>query len=93
MADDGRIRYTVTRMCGGKSIMLTPRTPIEVDLDTASECFSDILNKSNPEFIEIQWGDTPVTIYKNGSIFFYHLNDHVVCEGHSNDILRRLGLI
>lgn len=93
MADDGRIRYTVTRMCGGKSVMLTPRASVEVDLDKASECFSDILNKSNPEFIEIQWGETPVTIYKKGSIFFYHLNDQEVCEAHSNEILSRLGLI
>lgn len=45
------------------------------------------------EFVKIEWRTVPVTLYRTGSMLFYHLNDRDTAESYATEILTKLGLV
>ena len=85
-------RYAVVRLCGGMSIMLTPSCSVAILLDSAEETFGAI-ERAGDEFVKIKWKDVLITLYRNGSMLFYHLSDRRQAETYATEVLERLGLV
>ena len=86
------LKYGIVRMCEGKSLMLTPTEKICINMDRVENILS-ATSRFEDEFVKIDWNDTPVTIYSNGSMLFYHLTDKDVAESYATKILIALNFI
>ena len=86
-----RYKYGMVRLCEGKSIMLTPQDTVLIDMDRAQGTFRTVLRVEN-EFVKVEWNGTLVTMYRKGSMLFYHLDDRNTAERYATDILNTDGV-
>jgi hypothetical protein len=87
-----RPKYGMIRLCEGRSIMLTPRCSVEIDMDNAAKIIRPV-TRFEDEFIKVEWCGTLVTLYQKGSMLFYHLDDRDVAERYATAILTTLHLV
>ena len=87
-----RPKYGMVRLCEGRSIMLTPRCSILIDLDVVSRELSAV-SRFEDEYVKVGWNGVLVTLYRKGSMLFYHLDDRDVAERYATDILMALHLV
>jgi len=82
------MRYTVTRLCGGKALMVTPREPFVVDIVKAKAKLSKIseIKSSDEMILVIIWKGMEVSIYSNGKIMFHPLEDRSLAVSYANEI-------
>ncbi|MDY0293624.1 MAG: hypothetical protein RBQ77_03525 [Candidatus Methanomethylophilaceae archaeon] len=86
------MRFTVARLCGGKALMATPREPLEIDLDRAGEILADESSVRQKEdmILVLEWNGMETTLYPQGKIMFYPLEDRDLCIRYASDILNRI---
>ena len=66
------------RLCGGFSVMIRPDYDMGLDLLTL-DCFDDV-SKKNAIMLKFLWEGIEVTMYRDGSLIFYHFEDQDVAE-------------
>jgi len=83
------MRYTVTRLCGGKALMVAPRESVVIDLERAYGVLSEIgeMKGMDDMMIIMSWKGMEVTVYSQGKIMFHPLDDRDTAISHANDIL------
>lgn len=81
------MKFHVTMLCGGKSMMLTPSEAVAVDLTEAEKRVTDVV-KSSSEMLEFMYHDIKVTIYTSGNVFFYHFIDKPKAFEYAEEILK-----
>jgi hypothetical protein len=83
------MRYSVTRLCGGKALMVSPRDIIAVDMDRAYGILSGTAEmKSRDEMmIVMSWKGMEVTVYAQGKIMFHPLDDRDTAVSYANELL------
>lgn len=81
------MKFHVTMLCGGKSMMLTPSETVSVDLVEAEKKVTDVVKSSN-EMLEFMYHDIKITIYSSGNVFFYHFTDRPKAFEYAEEILK-----
>ncbi len=81
------MRYHITMLCGGQSMMLTPSDPPVFGMDRAKEVMGDSVLRSSDDMLEFMFRDVKITIYPNGSIMFYHFTDAEASYAYADEII------
>ncbi len=89
MADFSGLRFTVTRLCGGQDLLLTPDHKIPVDIDRVHSEMKSRYTK-NSQFVKFDWKDVCVTVYPAGSVMFFFFNDRVKAEKYARELLSEI---
>jgi ribonuclease HIII len=83
------MRFSVTRLCGGKALMAASREPTEIDMDKAADVLSEIgtVRSNDGMMLVLSWKDMEVTIYQQGKVMFHPLDDRNTAITYANEIL------
>ena len=86
------MRYSVTRLCGGKALMTAPRENIHIDLKNASSVLSRIgeIKSCDDMMLVFLWKEMEVTVYEQGKIMFHPLDDRNTAISYADEILGML---
>ncbi|MBQ3736096.1 MAG: hypothetical protein II855_04085 [Candidatus Methanomethylophilaceae archaeon] len=86
------MRFTVTRLCGGKALMAASKDEMELDMDKAERVMSERGPvKSKDEMMLVsQWNDMEVTVYPQGKVMFFPLADKEKAVEYATDIIERI---
>ncbi|WP_026069007.1 hypothetical protein [Methanomassiliicoccus luminyensis] len=68
-------------------MMLTPRTKIAVDMAHAADVLKDISNKTTEMLVQFDWKGVQITLYRSGSMHFYHFIDVPLGKRYAEEIL------
>ena len=80
------MKYHITMLCGGQSMMLSPSEKIEFDILEVSKEFEDVL-QATKDMVEFMYKDVKLTLYPNASIMFYHFTDSKVAHTYADEIM------
>lgn len=84
------MRYHITMLCGGKSMMLTPSDPPVFGMDHARGVMGDSVLRSSEDMLEFLFHDVKITIYTNGSLMFYHFTDAETSYAYADEIIAKI---
>ena len=86
------MRFTVTRLCGGKALRTASKDEMDRDMDRAEQVMSERGPvKSKDEMMLVsQWGEMEVTVYPQGKVMFYPLADKEKAVEYATDIIERI---
>ena len=80
------MKYHITMLCGGQSMMLSPSERPKFDILEVSKGLTDVLRASK-DMVEFMYRDVKLTLYPNASIMFYHFTDLEVAYSYADEIL------
>ncbi|MDD4244928.1 MAG: hypothetical protein PHI62_02005 [Candidatus Methanomethylophilaceae archaeon] len=88
------MRFTVTRLCGGKALMAASRELLDVDLEKAGAFISEegSVKKSDDLMMVADWRGMEVTIYPQGKVMFHPLSDRDTAIRYATEILLGAGI-
>ena len=89
MNDFSGLRFTVTRLCGGQDLMLTPDRKIPVDIERVHRETNSKYTK-NDQFVKFDWNGLCVTVYPAGSVLFFFFNNRPMAEEYARKILEEI---
>lgn len=89
MDDFSDLRFTVTRLCGGQDIMLTPDHKIPIDIERVHTEMHSKYTK-NSQFVKFDWNGLCITVYPAGSVLFFFFNDRRKAEEYARIILKEI---
>ncbi len=86
------MRFSVNRLCGGKALMLSSATDLNIDMDVAFNVLSDIgeIKDHDELMIVLTWNGMEVTFYPQGKIMFHPLSDTETAIGYAIDIIGKM---
>ena len=85
--DFSDLRFTVTRLCGGQDLVLTPNRKIPIDCDRVFLQMRSRYTRGAKDSARFDWNGLMVTVYPAGSIMFSFFNDRVTAERYARMIL------
>ncbi len=88
--DFSGLRFTVTRLCGGQDLVLTPDRKIPVDCNRVFVQMKSPYVRGARDSARFVWNDITVTIYPAGSIMFSFFNDRPNAEEYARQILSEI---
>ena len=84
------MKYHITMLCGGESMMLSPSEIYKLDLEDVVDKMDDGVLRSNKDMVEFMYDGVKLTLYTNGSIMFYHFTDTDVAYSYADEILEKI---
>ena len=87
------MKFTTARLCGGKALMAISADELDIDMDAAAE---KIISEGFPistkddMMITFQWNGMETTLYKQGKVMFFPLEDKQLCIKYATQILESL---
>ena len=73
------MKFTVTRLCGGKALMAASSEMMDIDLEGAAHKLSEdgFTKKKNEDdlMMILEWKGMEVTLYPQGKVMFYPLSE------------------
>jgi hypothetical protein len=86
------MRYSVTRLCGGKALMTAPRETVVIDIKKAAGILSGtgVMKSCDDMMLVVLWKGMDVTIYQQGKVMFYPLDDRDEAISYADEILGML---
>jgi len=83
------MRYSVTRLCGGKALMASPREQLDIDMECAAASLSAVgeIKSTDEMMIVLSWKEMEVTLYKQGKVMFHPLDDRNTAVSYADEIL------
>ena len=88
------MKFSVTRLCGGKALMAASADRMDIDLGHASEILSGegFVTKSLEDglMLVMDWNGMEVTLYPQGKIMFHPLSDKDTSVRYATDILEKV---
>ena len=86
------MRFTVTRLCGGKALMAASKDILDLDMSKAEEEMSSRgpIKSKDDMMIVSQWNDMEVTVYPQGTVMFFPLADKDRAVEYATDIIERI---
>jgi hypothetical protein len=87
------MRYSITRLCGGKALMAAPRDPMAIDLDHAAVVLGSagLVKAHDDMMLVMSWKGMEITLYSQGKIMFHPLDDRNTAILYADEILGMLG--
>jgi hypothetical protein len=89
MAPD-ELKFHAIGLCGGKSLMLSPEAKYAVSMSEAANCLPAVI-RSMSELIEFDYKGVRLTLYRTGSLMFYHMNVFETACCYAAEIYAMLG--
>ncbi len=71
------MRFVITRLCGGKALMLASRDVLDLDMNISRKTLAtrgEIITDDEMMLVS-KWGEMEVTLYPQGKIMFHPLAD------------------
>lgn len=89
------MRFTLTRLCGGKAIIVSPDANLDLDLANVAKILSGIgsLGKCDDAMVTMAWDGMDVTIYSQGKIMFFPLEDRDEALERAKTLLSTIGAV
>ena len=88
------MKFTITRLCGGKALMASPADMMDIDLDKAADILSKdgFAKKRNKEglMLIMDWNGMEVTLYTQGKIMFYPLSEKELAIEYATKMLEMI---
>ena len=87
------MRFTTARLCGGKSFMAIPAGDIELDLPAAAVVLEKAgirMQQQDEMMLVFQWNGLETTLYPQGKVMFFPLEDRALCIKYATDLLGML---
>ena len=84
------MRYHVTMLCGGESMMLSPSERPHLDTDAVSDILGDAVLRSSEDMVEFMYNDVKLTLYPNGSMMFYHFTDLDTATSYMEGVMEKV---
>ncbi len=84
------MKFTVSRLCGGKALMAAPKEVIELDLDRAERILSEKgyeIRQNDGLMLIFTFENMETTLYVQGKVMFFPLSDKTKCVDYANSIL------
>ena len=84
------MRFTTARLCGGKSLMAVSADPLDIDIDHAASVLCpdpSIISSKDEEMLVFQWNGMETTLYRQGKVMFFPLEDKQLCIKYATEIL------
>lgn len=87
------MKFTTARLCGGKALMAISADDLDLDMERACTKLESkgISIDSKDEIMAVfQWNGMETTLYKQGKIMFFPLEDKPRCISYATEILEDL---
>ena len=88
------MKFTVTRLCGGKALMAASSEMMDIDLEGAAQKLSGdgFTKKKNEDnlMMILEWKDMEVTLYPQGKVMFYPLSEKDLAIEYATMILDKV---
>ncbi len=87
------MRFTTARLCGGKSFMAIPAEAAELDLPAAAAALEKAgirIQQQDEMMLVFQWNGLETTLYPQGKVMFFPLEDRALCIKYATDLLGML---
>ena len=87
------MKFTTARLCGGKALMAISADELDIDMHAAAERIASegfpIATKDD-RMMTFQWNGMETTLYKQGKVMFFPLEDKQLCIKYATQILESL---
>lgn len=87
------MRFTTARLCGGKALMAISADAMDLDMDSIAErLMSDgySISAKDEEMMTFVWNGMETTLYRQGKVMFFPLEDKTLCIKYATEILESL---
>ncbi|MBQ8179476.1 MAG: hypothetical protein IJ026_03395 [Candidatus Methanomethylophilaceae archaeon] len=87
------MRFTTARLCGGKALMAVPSEDLDIDMSAAREVVTSMggdIVSSDDMMMVYNWNGMETTLYSQGKIMFYPLEDKPLCIRYATETLEKL---
>ena len=86
------MRFTITRLCGGKALMAASKDEMDLDMDRAEQVMAERgeVKSKDAMMLVSQWGEMEVTVYPQGKVMFYPLADKDKAVEYATDLIERI---
>lgn len=87
------MKFTTARLCGGKALMAISADELDIDMDAAAERIVSEgfpISTKDDMMITFQWNGMETTLYKQGKVMFFPLEDKQLCIKYATQILESL---
>ncbi len=88
------MKFTVTRLCGGKALMAASSEMTDIDLEGAAQKLSEdgFTKKKNEDdlMMILEWKGMEVTLYPQGKVMFYPLSEKDLAIEYATMILDKV---
>jgi len=71
------LKFTVTRLCGGRALMMVPREDIVLDMDHAVNLLGEVTEDVRRDGLMVlcMWRGLEMTLYEQGKVMFFPLQE------------------
>lgn len=87
------MKFTTARLCGGKALMAISADELDIDMDAAAERIVSEgfpISTKDDMMMTFQWNGMETTLYKQGKVMFFPLEDKQLCIKYATQILESL---
>ena len=86
------MRFTVTRLCGGKALMAASKDVLDLDMEKAEKVMAERgpVKSRDDMMLVSQWNEMEVTVYPQGKVMFFPLEDKDKAVEYATDIIERI---
>ena len=87
------MKFTTARLCGGKALMAISADELDIDMDAAAEKVMSEgfpISTKDDMMMTFQWNGMETTLYKQGKVMFFPLEDKQLCIKYATQILESL---
>lgn len=88
------MKFTTARLCGGKALMAISADDLDIDINGAVwkiESKGLKVSDSDDMMCVFQWEGMEVTLYRQGKVMFFPLEDKRLCISYATEILESIG--
>lgn len=87
------MKFTTARLCGGKALMAVSADVLDIDMDAAESYFREQgyeITSKDPMMMVLNWNGMETTLYTQGKVMFFPLEDKQLCIRYATEILEAL---
>jgi ArsR family metal-binding transcriptional regulator len=86
------MRFTVTRLCGGKALMAASKDVLDLDMEKAEKVMAERgpVKSRDDMMLVSQWNEMEITVYPQGKVMFFPLADKDKAVEYATDIIERI---
>ena len=87
------MRFTTARLCGGKALMAVSTDEMDIDMEKAAEKFRSEgceITQQDDMMIVFQWNGMETTLYRQGKVMCFPLEDKHLCIKYATEMLESL---
>jgi len=86
------MRFTVTRLCGGRALMAASKDVLDLDMEKAEKVMAERgpVKSRDDMMLVSQWNEMEVTVYPQGKVMFFPLADKDKAVEYATDIIERI---